>query len=32
VRYCPYFFAAAFCFAHLLRGASAIFFLAEGDS
>jgi len=31
VRYCSYFFAAAFCFAHLLRCASAIFFLAEGE-
>jgi hypothetical protein len=31
VSYCSYFFAAAFCFAHLLRCASAIFFLAEGE-
>ena len=31
MRYCTYFLAAAFCFAHLLRCASAIFFLAEGE-
>jgi hypothetical protein len=31
LSYCSYFFAAAFCFAHLLRCASAIFFLAKGE-
>jgi len=31
VSYSSYFFAAAFCFAHLLRSASAIFFLGKGE-